>query len=202
MHRYCHQNQNKLRPQIAAIGLAAFASVGLPMETIVVLAVCLDPLLPGTQGAVWSSAGYVFLAANSVKEAINHFKEGDFDLVLLGPSSPVDARERLTFLIRATGSHVPVVCIADSPGRYDSFADATFEPDSSELLTGIGELLKNKAKLRMASLQYDPATRKAAARNLERAEEQGERGRPRQAAPNARSTLLLWCRSPQRSHRN
>jgi CheY-like chemotaxis protein len=131
------------------------------MAITVVLAVCLDPLHLGTQGAVWGSKGYVFLAANSVNEAINHFKAGDFDLVLLGQSIPADAGQRLTSLIRATGSHVPVVSIAGSSGRHDFFADATFEHDShdsNELLIGVGELLKSKAKMRRAGFQYDTAT--------------------------------------------
>lgn len=128
------------------------------MATTVILAVCLEPLLPGAQGPDWTSAGYIFLTANSIQEAINHFKNGDFDLVLLGHSVPVDARERLTFLIRATGSRVPVVSIASSSGHRDSFADATFEPDSNKLLHSIGELLKSKAIMRKA-----PATERITA---------------------------------------
>ena len=129
------------------------------MATIVVLAVCLDQSLPGTEASAWRSAGYFFIPAASVKEAINHFMSGDFDLVLLGHSIPKDARERLNVLIRATGSQVPVVCIAGSSGHHDSFADATFEQDSNELLTGIGELLKNKAKERaVPAILYGTAT--------------------------------------------
>ena|SRR5208337_3521247 len=118
------------------------------MATIVVLAVCLDPVLPGTQDSVWRSAGYFFIPAGSIKEAINHFEAGDFDLVLLGRSISTEARERLTFLIRATGSRVPVASIAGSPGQRDSFADATFEQETSELLTGMGQLLESKARMR------------------------------------------------------
>jgi hypothetical protein len=125
------------------------------MSTIVVLAVCLDPLLP--DGAVWRSARYIFVAASSINEAINHFKIGDFDLVLLGPSIPVDASKRLTFLIRATGSQVPVVCIGSSSGQDDSFADATFEQDSNQLLSGIGELLKSKTMMRTATAMHSDA---------------------------------------------
>jgi len=63
------------------------------------------------------------------------------------PPVPAEKRERLTFLIRATGSHVPVICITGSSGNHDAFADATFEQDSSELLTCVGELLKSKARM-------------------------------------------------------
>jgi hypothetical protein len=116
-------------------------------------------LLPGTQDSVWRSAGYFFIPADSIKEAISHFKAGDFDLVLLGHSISAEARERLTFLIRATGSHVPVACIAGSSGHHDSFADATFEQKTSELLTGMGELLKDKARMpAVPAILYGTAT--------------------------------------------
>ncbi len=112
------------------------------MATTVVLAVCLDPLFPGIHEADWNSAGYIFLTANSIKEAIDHFKTGDFDVVLLGQSIPEVDGERLTFLIRATGSRVPVVSMTNSSGRQLSFADATFEQDSKELLPSMAELLR------------------------------------------------------------
>ncbi len=129
------------------------------MATTVVLAVCLDPTLPGTQESVLRSAGYFFIPANSIKEAIRHFKAGDFDLVLLGHEIPKENRERLIFLIRATGSHVPVACIAGSSGHRDAFADATFEPNPCQLLDRMGDLLKSKSGTRsMPAILYNPAT--------------------------------------------
>jgi len=98
--------------------------------------------------AAWKSAGYFAISTASIKDAINHFKAGDFDLVLLGHSIPVEARERLTFLIRTTCSHVPVACISGTSGHQDSFADATFERDSTDLLTGMRKLLDVKARMR------------------------------------------------------
>ncbi len=123
------------------------------MPTVVVLAVCLGSLLPGTQDSLWKSAGYIFTLAGSIKEAIGHFKAGDFDLVLLGQSIPAEARERLTFLIRATGSHVPVISISGACGHRDSFADATFRYDPSDLLAGMRKLLANNAA-RLLSVEY------------------------------------------------
>lgn len=120
------------------------------MPTIVVLAVCLDSSLPGIQDPIWKSAGYIFISAGSIRQAIDHFKAGDFDLVLLGQSIPAESRERLTFLIRATGSRVPVVSIAGSSGSDDSFADATLRIDSGALLVGLENLLADKARMRAA----------------------------------------------------
>jgi DNA-binding NtrC family response regulator len=129
------------------------------MATTVVLAVCLDTLLPWTQDSALRSAGYFFVPANSIKEAINHFKAGDFDLVLLGNAISTETRERLTFLIRATGSNVPVACIAGSSGHHDAFADATFEQNSCQLPDRLRDLLKSKTRTRpMPAILYNPAT--------------------------------------------
>jgi len=83
------------------------------MPLTVVLAVGLDPSLPTAQNAVWKSAGYIVISVGTIKEAIDHFKAGDFDLVLLGNSISLENKERLTFLIRSSGSRTPVVCIAN-----------------------------------------------------------------------------------------
>ena len=129
------------------------------MPTTVVLAVCLDSLVPGPQDSAWRSAGYFFIPANSIKEAISHFKAGDFDLVLLGHTIPAEARERLTFLIRATGSNVPVVSMAGLSDHNDSFVDATQGADPGILLAGMENLLANKARMRTApALQFSSAT--------------------------------------------
>lgn len=120
------------------------------MQVTFVLAVGLDWYLLESHRAAWRQAGYFVISAASIKGAIEHFQVGDFDLVLLGDSIPAEARERLTLLIRATAADVPVACIAGSPGHHDSFADATIEQDSTDLLTGMRELLRSKARMRTA----------------------------------------------------
>jgi len=134
------------------------------MPINVVLAVGLDSWLLESQRTAWKSEGYFVISAASAKEAISHFKAGDFDLVLLGHSIPIEARERLTFLIRSTGSRTPVVCIGGSCGDCNSFADATFENDPNQLLSGIGELLATRARMRATpATQYGNANRGVAA---------------------------------------
>jgi DNA-binding NtrC family response regulator len=120
------------------------------MPITVVLAVGLDLSLLTAQNPVWKSAGFVVTPAASISEAIGHFRAGDFDLVLLGLSIPIEHRERLTFLIRASGSETPVVCIAHAAGDCDAFADATLVNESSALLTGMEQLLADKARKRAA----------------------------------------------------
>jgi hypothetical protein len=121
------------------------------MSLTVVLAVGLDSSLLANQGLVWQSAGYLVTSAGSIREAIAHIRDGDFDLVLLGRSLPADSRERLTFLIRATGSQIPVVCVADSSSDSDAFADATITGEPIKLLEDIGEVMAKRAKRSAAS---------------------------------------------------
>jgi DNA-binding response OmpR family regulator len=116
------------------------------MHQTVVLAVGLGPSLLATQSTEWKSAGYIVQSASSIREAISHFKAGDYDLVLLGNSISAENRERLTFLIRASGAQTPVVLMESRSANFDSLADATLKNDSSEILTGLGELLRRTEK--------------------------------------------------------
>jgi CheY-like chemotaxis protein len=123
---------------------------------MVILAVGADPSLLEIQSSTWKSSGYIVTFAWSINDAIVHFRYGDFDLVLMGHSLPADKRERLTFLIRASGSRVPVVSISNSSSDCDSFADMTIKNEPSTVLEAIGELMTNRARM--------PATRSAGAR--------------------------------------
>lgn len=125
------------------------------MQVTVVLAVGLDWNLLENHSAAWKSAGYFVVSTASIQGAIDQFRAGDFDMVLLGHSISAESRERLTFLVRATGAQVPVACIAASPGHHDSFADATFEQNSTDLLTCMRDLLTSKAKTRAASARLN-----------------------------------------------
>jgi CheY-like chemotaxis protein len=116
------------------------------MSLKVVLAIGVDPSLLEIQSSALRSSGYIVTFAWSIKEAIIHFKCGDFDLVLLGHSLSAESRERLTFLIRASGSQVPVACILDSSSDCDWFADATFKVDRSHILEEIEGLMAGQAR--------------------------------------------------------
>lgn len=138
------------------------------MSLTVILAVGLDSSLLTNQSSVWQSAGYFVTSAGSIREAIAHFRDGDFDLVLLSQSIPADSRERLTFLIRASGSRIPVVCIAASSTEPDTFADATIRDEPIKLLEDIGEIMAKRAKTPVASRAVSGiATLEAAASRLE-----------------------------------
>jgi len=101
-----------------------------------------------THRSVWKSAGFFVIGAATVQEAIRHFQAGDFDLVLLGDSLPFDKKERLTYLIRVSGSQVPIVSIGDPTIDPDSYADATLHRDPNALLTGIRAIVAERARTR------------------------------------------------------
>jgi DNA-binding response OmpR family regulator len=108
----------------------------------VVLAVGFDQSLMTTRIRFLQSAGYVVVRVSSLKETVYHFQSGDFDLVLLCHSIPAADRERLTCLIRASGSLTPVVSITETPGEHDAFPTATLaEKDTNEFLANLREIL-------------------------------------------------------------
>jgi len=116
------------------------------MPLKVILAIGVESSLLEIQSSAWKASGYIVTFAWSVKDAITHFRDGDFDLVLLGHALPAESRERLMFLIRASGAQVPVAFIADSSGVCDRFADATLRGESSELLQEIEGLMSSRVE--------------------------------------------------------
>jgi CheY-like chemotaxis protein len=117
------------------------------MPFTLVLSVGLDSLVLATRSLFLQSEGYIVVSALSVKEAVGSFRNGDFDLVLLDNSLPTKDRDRLTCLIRLSGSRIPVVSVAPGYSHDDSFADATLESDPNKLLIGIRCVLLKAAKM-------------------------------------------------------
>jgi DNA-binding NtrC family response regulator len=132
------------------------------MHLTVVLAVGLEPSLSATPSMDWNSAGYIIQSVGSIIEAIDHFRDGDFDMVLLGNSISVESRGSLISLIRAPDAQTPVVLIASRSAIFDSSANAALENDSFEILTGLGESLGKTAKLGvMPTILYGNGSKRA-----------------------------------------
>jgi CheY-like chemotaxis protein len=113
------------------------------MPLTIVLSVGPDASLLETRNIVLHSAGYLVESASSVNEAAHRFLAGDFDLVILCHSVPTRERERLTCLIRASGSRTPIISISGNLRQCDAFATATIE-DGPNFLIGVRAVL-NKA---------------------------------------------------------
>jgi DNA-binding response OmpR family regulator len=119
------------------------------MALTVVLSVGLDPDLLRTRSLVLQSAGYMVVSAYSVKEAVDQFQAGDFDLVLLCQSIPTKERDGLTWWMRASAPGTPVVSVSGKLFSDDVVAGVTVGSEPSALLWGIREVLIN-AKSRTA----------------------------------------------------
>jgi CheY-like chemotaxis protein len=111
------------------------------MPLTLVLSIGFDQALLKTRNLVLQSSGYVVESALSLKEAIDRFQSGDFDLVLLCHSVPRKDRDRLTAFFRLSGSHTPIVSIAGNLGECDAFANATLEDGPNKFLAGIRDVL-------------------------------------------------------------
>jgi CheY-like chemotaxis protein len=115
------------------------------MPLTLVLSVGLDPVLLATRNQVLKSAGYIVVSAASVAEAVDRFRSGDFDLLVLCHSIPAIERGRLTCLIRASGSRIPVVAVSARQYQWDDFADVTLDHDPQEFLRGVEAVLLGQA---------------------------------------------------------
>ena len=115
------------------------------MPFTLVLAVGLDSSLEAGQRSAWQSAGYFVTPAKSIREAIIHLREGDFDLVLLGHSISPDSQERFKILIRASGSRTPVISISDSQTGCEGFADIPIGNEPAAPFKSIRELMAERA---------------------------------------------------------
>jgi CheY-like chemotaxis protein len=114
------------------------------MPITIVLAIGFDPWSFEAQRSAWRSAGFFVTAAGPDKEALDQFRGGDFDLVFLNQSIPAANREKLISEIRASGSAIPVIAIANSPLNADAFAFRTDMDESNALLRNIGEAVQTR----------------------------------------------------------
>jgi len=115
------------------------------MPLTVVLAVGLDWSLIKTQEPYWKSAGYIVTLADSLREAVVEFESGDFDLILFGDRLSTENQKQLTFLIRSSGSLVPVARMASSTGFIDSYGDAVLAEKPDDLPVAVEQFLARKA---------------------------------------------------------
>ena len=132
------------------------------MAQTLVLSVGMDTDLLATRNHVLQSAGYTVVSAYSIKEAVDRFRVGDFDLVLLCQSILTDERDRLSLWIRASGSRTPVVSVSGKLYERDRFANATVANDPAALLRGIRGVLIN-AENRAARTAKSPDGQEVAA---------------------------------------
>lgn len=111
------------------------------MSQTLVLSIGFDLALLDIRNQVLQSAGYIVVSAMSAEEAIHLFRDGDFDLVILCHSLPIEHCERLTRCIRNSGSRIPVAYVSGEFRQSPRFTDTTLEKTPGQFLAGIRDLL-------------------------------------------------------------
>jgi DNA-binding response OmpR family regulator len=126
----------------------------------VVLFVSYDPMLLDTRSTILRAGGYLVESASTTGQAIELFREVDFDLVVLCHSIPAGETDPLIRLIRASGSTVPIVCVAPlSDHHLQTSADLVVDSRPQELLCGVEMVLMRATRQRKAKRAGELATR-------------------------------------------
>jgi CheY-like chemotaxis protein len=112
------------------------------MSSSNILAVGQDPVLLKTRSQILRAEGFAVVPVLSLSKAIGYLLEGDFDLILLCHSIPVQIRERLAQRIREH-TRTPIVTVAAYSGEHDSFAEATIENDPESLIADLRQILQD-----------------------------------------------------------
>lgn len=93
------------------------------------------------------SVGHIVNSTCSIQDAINRFRTGDFDLVILCHSIPEHDQQLLIRLMRDYGSATPVISlsVSEKAGLHRSgFRGLCIGMGPDELLMGIREVLQDE----------------------------------------------------------
>ena len=77
-----------------------------------------------TRNRVLEEAGYSVTPATTAAESVERFFAGDFDLVILCHSIPLEERERIATLVSMHSPSTPVIALADPDRRLKSRSSA------------------------------------------------------------------------------
>jgi DNA-binding response OmpR family regulator len=95
-----------------------------------------------TRNRVLEEAGYSVTPATTSAETVERFFTGDFDIVVLCHSIPIEERERIAMLVHNHSPSTPVIVLADMASRRYNFGDLTVESDAGSLLESLPLALK------------------------------------------------------------
>lgn len=110
------------------------------MSQALVLSIGFDLAVLNARNLVLESAGYIVVPAMSAEQALQVLLDGDFDLVILCHSLPIEVCELLTRFIRTSGLRIPIARVLGELCQSASFA-ATLERTPIEFLAGIRDLM-------------------------------------------------------------
>ena len=115
-----------------------------------------------TRNRVLEEAGYLVTATSTAAETVEKFFDGDFDLVILCHSIPLEERERVATLVHMHSPTTPVIALADLPTRRFTFGDLTVDSDANSLLESIPVALAMAAAKRPPLPSAAPRPRRTA----------------------------------------
>jgi hypothetical protein len=95
-----------------------------------------------TRNRVLEEAGYCVTGTYTAADTVENFFAGDFDVVVLCHSIPLEERERIAKLVHLHSPSTPVVLLADLPTRRFEFGDLTIDSDADSLLQAIPQALQ------------------------------------------------------------
>jgi hypothetical protein len=110
-----------------------------------------------TRNRVLEEAGYNVIATSTAADTVEKFFDGDFDLIILCHSIPLEERERIATLVHMHSPSTPVIVLADLPTRRYTFGDLTVDSDATSLLQSL------PVALAMAAAKRPPAALRVAA---------------------------------------
>ena len=115
-----------------------------------------------TRNRLLEEAGYIVTATSTAAETVEKFFAGDFDLVILCHSIPLEERERIATLVSMHSPSTPVIALADLPSRRFNFGDLTVDSDASTLLDSVPVALAMAVTKRPISHGAAPRPRRTA----------------------------------------
>jgi hypothetical protein len=104
-----------------------------------------------TRNRVLEEAGYIVTGTSTAADTVEKFFAGDFDLVILCHSIPIEERQRVATLVHMHSPNTPVIVLADLPTRHFDFGDLTVESDATSLLQSVPVALAMAAAKRPPS---------------------------------------------------
>jgi hypothetical protein len=115
-----------------------------------------------TRNRVLEEAGYSVTSTFTAADTVENFFAGDFDLVILCHSIPLDERQRIAQLVRMHSPSTPVIVLADLPTRRFDFGDITVDSDANSLLEAVPKALTLAASRKppLPSSLIPPPTRR------------------------------------------
>jgi CheY-like chemotaxis protein len=118
------------------------------MSNFLVLSVGSDARILDARERIFQSADYVVVSAMSIKEALYLLRGGDFDVIVLCHTVSTEDCQRLTSIVRASGSRIPIVSVASrGPGEEKSITDAVFDKDPAEFFRSLEDVLTTQLQV-------------------------------------------------------